>query len=256
LKLNQLVKGNNIEVLYKLSIENDGPFVDCTITSPPYNKQENKNSGGITKAVKYDNYCDSLLEEDYQKQQIELLNQLWYVTNNGGHCFYNHKVRYVDGTAISPFEWINKSFWNVRQEIIWDRIIASNIRGWRYWNVDERIYWLYKPKDENDKGVELKSQWAKMGSIWRFPPEGKIKNHPAPYPTELPRRIIKSLYENGTGKVILDPYVGSGTTAVVAKELGHNYLGIDVSEEYLKSANQRINESSIQNCGLSELFGD
>ena len=255
MKLNLLIKGHSTKIINDL-VKKYGTFVDCTITSPPYNKQENKNAGGIVKAVKYDSYCDSVPEKYYQQEQIKLLDEVWNATKPGGHCFYNHKIRYLDGKAVSPFEWLGQTPWVVRQEIIWDRIIASNIRGWRFWNVDERIYWLYKQTNENDKGVELDSRWAKMFSIWRFPPEGKIKNHPAPYPTELPRRIIKSLYENGTGKVILDPYIGSGTTAVVAKELGHNYIGIDVSEEYLDSARKRIGEASIQECGLSELFGD
>ena len=146
--------------------------------------------------------------------------------------------------------------WVVRQEIIWDRIIASNIRGWRFWNVDERIYWLYKPINENDKGIELNSKFAKMGSIWRFQPESKVKEHPAPFPKELPRRILKSLYPNGEGRIILDPYVGSGTTAVVAKEMGHHYIGIDISEEYLKLAQKRIDETNVHKNSLLELFGD
>lgn len=250
--LDQLHLGNNIDILDKLKFDS----VDCSIFSPPYNKQESKNSGGITKAVIYDNYTDNISETSYQEQQIQVLNKIWVKTKLGGHCFYNHKVRYDDGKAISPFQWLDKCLWVIRQEIIWDRIIASNIRGWRFWNVDERIYWLYKPINENDKGIELNSKFAKMGSIWKFQPEGKVKEHPAPFPKELPRRILKSLYLNGEGRIILDPYVGSGTTAVVAKEMGHHYIGIDISEEYLKLAQKRIDETNVHKNILLELFGD
>jgi len=248
-----LILGTNIEIISDL-ISKNGEFIDCTITSPPYNKYEKKNSGKITKAVIYDNFSDSKPEEFYQQEQIDLLSKIWEGTFPGGSCFYNHKVRYINGSAISPFNWLNKTPWKLKQEIIWDRVIASNIRGWRFWNVDERIYWLYKPLNKNDRGIELKSKWAKMGSIWRFPPETKIKNHPAPFPKELPKRIIMSLYDNNSHKTILDPYIGSGTTAVVAKELGHHYIGIDISESYLKIAKERIDESCVYDTGISQLF--
>lgn len=250
--LNKLICGNNLEVLKK--IENN--FVDCSIFSPPYNKGENKNSGKITKAVMYDSLSDDIPEDEYQKNQVDLLNLVYKVTKDGGHCFYNHKIRYDDGKAIFPIEWISKTQWVVRQEIIWDRIITSNIRGWRFWCVDERIYWLYKPKDLKDKGDELDSRWAQLTSIWRFRPESQVKEHPAPFPKELPTKIIKSLYKDGEGKIILDPYVGSGTTALVAKEHGHNYIGIDISEEYLKIAQKRINETEIIIGNLESLFGE
>lgn len=250
--LSKLICGDCLSVISSMEDES----IDCTVTSPPYNKQENKNSGGITKAVIYDSVSDSLPENVYQDFQINLLNQIFRITKKGGHCFYNHKVRYNNGKAIFPSEWLSKTFWNIRQEIVWDRIIASNIRGWRFWNIDERIYWLYKPIDDKDKGIELDSQWAKMTSIWRFKPECKIKEHPAPFPKELPSRIIQSLYKNGEGRFILDPYVGSGTTALVAKELGHNYIGIDISEEYLKIAQNRIDETEISVGNLESLFGE
>ena len=45
-------------------------------------------------------------------------------------------------------DWLRKTKWTVKQEIIWDRVIAANIRGWRFWQVEERIYWLYKTDRE------------------------------------------------------------------------------------------------------------
>ena len=56
---------------------------------------------------------------------------------------------------LHPIDWLRKTKWVIRQEIIWDRMIAANIRGWRFWQVDERIYWLYKPKNGNIIGEEL-----------------------------------------------------------------------------------------------------
>ena len=75
-----------------------------------------------------------------------------------------------------------------------------------------------------------------MSSIWRFPPE-RNNPHPAPYPLVLPLRIIYSLFDNQKGTVI-DPYIGSGTTAVAAKLLGCDYICIDISDEYIKMAEE------------------
>ena len=107
--------------------------------------------------------------------------------------------------------------------------------------MDERIYWLYKPIDNKLIGEELKSQDAKLTSIWRGVPEGK-NPHPAPFPLWLPARIIISLLGTENKGVVLDPYMGSGTTAVAAKLLGHDYLGIDISETYLEMAQNRLED--------------
>lgn len=139
---------------------------------------------------------------------------------------------------IHPMEWLLKTKWTIRQEIILDRMIAANIRGWRFWQIDERIYWLYKPIGGNKIGQELKSKHALLTSIWRFPPERK-NGHPAPFPLLLPARVIHTFLDDKKG-IVLDPYVGSGTTCLAAKLLGQNYVGIDISKEYVKDAKSRL----------------
>lgn len=174
------------------------------------------------------------------KQQIEVLNEIFRITKPGGSFFYNHKTRWVKGEMIHPIEWLQKTNWTIRQEIVWNRTIAANIRGWRFWQVDERIYWLYKPVDDNKIGKELESKHALLTSIWRFPPERK-NGHPAPFPVVLPTRAIYSIL-NGEGGVVLDPYVGSGTTCIAAKLLGAKYVGIDISKEYVDESNNKLKD--------------
>ncbi|MEA3272041.1 MAG: site-specific DNA-methyltransferase [Patescibacteria group bacterium] len=137
-----------------------------------------------------------------------------------------------------PMDWLRKTKWAVRQEIVWDRMIAANIRGWRFWQVEERIYWLYKPEGKKLIGKELESKHALLSSIWRFSPERK-NPHPAPFPLALPLRAIYSIMDDEKG-IVIDPYGGSGTTLVAAKMLGHEYLGIDISKEYIKLAENRL----------------
>ena len=231
---NKLIHGDTLSVLKEMP---DG-IIDLGITSPPYNKQE-KNNGGLVSKVIYADYKDKLPEKEYQKRQVETLDEIYRVTKDGGSFFYNHKTRWVNGEMFHPMGWLRKTKWVVKQEIIWDRTIAGNIRGWRFWQVEERIYWLYKPIKGNKKGSELDSKDAKMTSIWRSVPENH-NAHPAPFPVWLPARIILSLLSHKRKALVLDPYVGSGTTALASKLLGFDYVGIDISKEYLKYAEDRL----------------
>ena len=231
--MDKIFCGNTLDILKTL----DKDIVDVGITSPPYNKME-KQKGWLVKNVIYDNYKDVKSEEEYQQEQIEVLNEIFRITKEGGSFFYNHKTRWDKGKMLHPMEWLLKTKWCVKQEIIWDRMIAANIRGWRFWQVDERIYWLYKPINNNKIGEELQSKHAQLSSIWRFPPE-RDNPHPAPFPITLPTRIITSILNENEG-LVLDPYCGSGTTLVAAKLLNKKYVGIDISQEYIEYAENRL----------------
>lgn len=235
LKPNSVVCGDTLELLKTIKDNTVG----VGVTSPPYNKKESKNKGWLVSEVIYDKYKDYVNEEEYQKNQIGVLNELFRITKDGGSFFYNHKVRWVNGRMIHPLEWIAKTNWTIRQEIIWDRGIAANIRGWRFWQVEERIYWLYKPIEKNLIGKELESKDALLTSIWRIRPETE-KRHPAPFPVELPLRCLLSVA--APNDIVIDPYCGSGTTLVAAKKLGLKYIGIDISENYVSVAKKRIED--------------
>ncbi len=237
---NKLICGETLTELKKIP----NNFVNLGITSPPYNKQE-KNKGWLVKNVKYDKFKDIKTEKDYQENQIDVLNELFRITKEGGSFFYNHKIRWDRGEMIHPMQWLLKTDWTIKQEIVWDRMIAGNIRGWRFWQVEERIYWLYKPINKNKIGKELLSKHALQTSIWRIRPEGN-NPHPAPFPIELPTRIINSILDDEDG-VVIDPYCGSGTTIIAAKLLNKNFIGIDISQEYLDYAKRRLENYQSEN---------
>ena len=244
----KLIEGDTLNALSKI----DDDVINVGVTSPPYNKQE-KNKGWLVKNVVYDTYKDVLPEQKYQQNQVNVLDEIYRVTAHGGSFFYNHKIRWDRGNMYHPMDWLRKTKWTVKQEIIWDRMIAGNIRGWRFWQVEERIYWLYKPIGNHLIGKELESKDAKLTSIWRGVPENGKKNpHPAPFPLWLPARVIISILGTESQGVVLDPYIGSGTTAVAAKLLGHKYIGIDRSEAYIEMTCARLDKSQSEMSKIQE----
>lgn len=233
MELNKIYVGDTLTTLKGFPSD----FFDITVTSPPYNKMGV--SGGLVDEVKYMKSSDREEENGYQANQCDVLEELLRVTKPGGHLFYNHKLRWVNGRLIHPMEWLFMSKWDLRQEIIWDRQIAAQLRGWRFWQTEERIYWMQRGLV---KGEELASRHAMMTSVWRIRPENRFPEHPAPFPVAIPTRCIYSVADTKTGLNILDPYCGIGSTLVVANTLQHNYIGIDICEEYVKLAKERLQD--------------
>ena len=247
METNTILSGDTLSKLKTLPTD----YFDVGVTSPPYNKGE-RDKGWLVNKVVYDTANDRKGESQYQDEQIKVLNELYRIMRPGGSFFYNHKLRWVRGWMIHPYQWVSRTKWVIRQEIVWQRKIAGNIRGWRFWQVDERIFWLNKPRDGEEHepiGKELEPKHAKLTSIWEIRPEGKIDWIPDPFPLALPTRCIYSVLDENKGRVI-DPYAGSGTTLVAAKLLGHEYLGIEISEEYRKRALERIENAELERLQL------
>lgn len=101
----------------------------------------------------------------------------------------------------------------------------------------EYIYVFWKPGETTINRNKLsRSEWAEWGSrgVWNIPSVRSNREHPAKFPIELPRRLIRLLSE--PGDLILDCFVGSGTTAVAAIREGRDYIGLELQEEYVKLA--------------------
>ena len=244
--LNEVITGDVLTELQKLPDSS----IDITVTSPPYNKGTKK-KGWLVSSETYTNFDDYMPEEDYQVWQVKVLNELFRVTRPGGSLFYNHKIRWDKGKLIHPYTWIPESNWYLRQEIIWDRMLAGNLRGWRFFQVDERIYWLYKPIEDHIVGKELESRHAKISSIWKLKPAKRMDSHPAPFPIELPVRAIYSM-PGDSPKTILDPFCGTGTTLVAAKILGHRFVGIDISPTYVAYTKKRLEKCEREKSQVEE----
>lgn len=222
---------------FKLMQEMPPDFIDCTITSPPYNKGDT--GAVLVPKIKYDCYEDNIPEEQYQQNQIDILNQLYRVTKLGGSCFYNHKSRWSKGKPIHPFSWIGKSKWQMRQMIVWNRKLTGNLRAWRFYQTHEELWWLWKDNGESPGKNQINMAQASFGTVWNIPPyQNKEIKHPCLFPPEIPARFM--LATTNVDDIIFDPFAGCGTTLVVANQLGRRYIGVDISQEYVKICNDRI----------------
>lgn len=222
----------------------DDESIDLIITSPPYNKMGlNGNQKGVkwVGTIDYgnDKNIDNKPEDEYQKWQIDILNECFRVLKKDGSMFYNHKNRIIKGKGeiSNPYSWIIKTDFKVRQEIIWDRGSTGDVNRRRYLPTTEKIFWLTK----SEKPIfDRKIDTPFKKEVWSFPFSTNTE-HPAPFPIELPNNIIHCI-KNDRNITVLDPFMGSGTVAVSAKQYGCNYIGFELLPEYIEMSEKRIRE--------------
>lgn len=211
--------------------------VNLIVTSPPYNLGNStgngmKNGSGSkwpkTKLREgYDTTQDNLPHDVYVNWQKECLSAMMRLLPDDGAIFYNHKWRVQKG-VIQDRQDIVEEF-PVRQIIIWKRNGGINFNSGYFLPTYEVIYLICKPK------FKLAAKANAVGDVWGIP-HAKNNPHPAPFPVELAKRCIQST----NAEVILDPFIGSGSTAIAAEILNRNWIGIEVSKDYCKTANERI----------------
>ncbi len=233
LPLNQIICGDVLSELKKLP---DGS-VDLIVTSPPYNLK-NSTGNGMKNGSKgkwanaalqkgYTHHSDNMPHKEYVEWQRNCLDEMMRIIPEDGAIFYNHKWR-VQGGTLQDRQDIVGDF-PVRQIIIWRRKGGFNFNPGYFLPTYEVIYLIAKPK------FKLVPKANGHGDVWEFTQEMNNK-HPAAFPVSLIDRIISST----TAKVILDPFMGSGTTAVSALQNNRNYIGIDISPDYCEMAEKRI----------------
>ncbi|MDP6863846.1 MAG: DNA methyltransferase [Candidatus Poseidoniaceae archaeon] len=223
--------------------------VQLVVTSPPYNASKD--------------YDEDLSLSDYLGLLHDVFAECYRVLSPGGRMVVN-----VANLGRKPYiplaSHINLIMHEIgflhRGEIIWDKSAsAGSSCAWGSFqsasnpclrDIHEYLlvfskgdYKLARSKTERAEGridTIVKEEFIHhTKSIWSFPTESARRvNHPAPFPVELPRRCIE-MYTYA-GDVVLDPFLGSGTTAVAAKMCGRRYVGLDLSEEYCAIAEERL----------------
>ena len=231
--INKIICGDCLEIMKGF----EDSCIDLFVTSPPYNLKNSSGNGmkdgrggkwaNAELLNGYKNYDDDMPYEKYCEWQRECLNEMMRLLKDDGAIFYNHKWRVQRGLLQDRHE-ILQGF-PVRQIIIWKRAGGINFNAGYFLPTYEVIYMIAKPN------FKLAEKANRYGDVWEIKQE-MHNPHPAPYPEELTDRIISST----NAKLIVDPFGGSGTTAISAIKNKRNYILIEKSKEYCDMAEKRI----------------
>lgn len=228
----QLYNGDCLELMKELPEQ----CIDCVVTSPPYNLGGDFhicNNGHRTTYGGYNGFGDNLPESDYQDNQVRVLSTLYRIIKEKAFCFYVHKERIVDNNIISPIEWIKRTDWKISQTIVLDFGSTANVDKRRFFPVHEFIYILCKNKNARLNNSDC------LTSVWKAKKTPrKITGHPATFDLQIPINCISA--STREGDVVLDPYMGTGTTGAASKQLNRKFIGIELDKNYFEIAKKRI----------------
>lgn len=242
----------------------DANSIDIIITSPPYNI-----------GVDYGSHDDRMPFDAYLSWMNQFGRACKRVLKDDGSLFFNIGDKSSDELkAFEVAKRVNNENLKLQNTIHWIKSISipeenvsvghfKPVNSKRFLNnCHEYIFHFTKNKDvELDKlsiGVpyadksnigrwnSAKKDLRDRGNVWYIPYKTvrSEKEHPAMFPERLPEMCLK-LHGYSRSTVVLDPFVGSGTTCVVAKRLGCNYLGFDVDPKYVSVAKQKLYQQRI-----------
>ena len=245
--VNKIIVGDSEEVLKEIPDN----CIDLIFTSPPYNF-----------GLEYQNHKDGVNWDEYFGKLFRIFKECIRILKYGGRIVVNVQPLFSDYIPIhhiiSNFFMENKLIW--KGEILWEKHNYNcKYTAWGSWKSPSNPYLKYTweflevfskgtlkhqgdPKNADITAEEFK-EW--VYAKWEISPENNMRKfgHPAMFPEELAKRVIKLF--SFRGDVVLDPFNGVGTTTVVAKKLGRKFIGIDISEDYCKKAEERL--KTVQN---------
>ncbi len=234
--------------------------VDVIITSPPYNL-----------SVSYESYNDDISYEDYLKFTKDWLIKGYDLVKDDGRLCLNIPLDKNKGgqqSVYADFTTIAKSVgWRYHSTIIWNEQNISRRTAWGSWMKAsapyviapvEVIVILYKKNWKKTSGSQQSDitrdefiNWT--NGVWNFSGESKTKiGHPTPFPIELPTRCIKLF--SFIDDLILDPFLGSGTTLIACMLTNRKGIGIELEEKYCKLAKERVMQNTKKMTSLMDFM--
>ena len=246
--MNKIFCGDAEQVM-KENIKDES--VHLIITSPPYNL-----------GIEYDNHDDNRDYQSYLDDLFRVWQECYRVIVNGGRCCINvpnitinKKYYSLSSDIVKQMEKIG---FIMRGDILWYKQVCSSRTAWGSWkspsnpNIIQPYEFVLvfckgtKKLEGNKDDIDItREEFIEYSNgFWHITPETrKDIKHPCPFPENLVYRLIK--FYSYKGNVVLDPFSGSGTTALVAKKTGRQYVAIDKSEEYTQIAIDRLNTNKV-----------
>jgi len=223
--------------------------VDLVFTSPPYNMRTRIRDGEYTErehsdhfSKKYTEFEDAMPIEDYYNFHKVILSEMLRMSQL---VFVN--IQIVTGSKEAWFRLIGDFHLFIKDVIVWDK---GEGQPAMHDSVINRSYELILAMESNAKAGRAFSRRyfarGEMPDMWRFGRGGDrgVNGHGAVFPVEVAAKAI--LGWTRADSTILDPFLGSGTTAVACKQLGRKCIGIEISERYLEIAVRRLAQMQIE----------
>ena len=219
---------------------------DLVLTSPPYNMRTRIRNGKYTTreksehfSKKYSDFGDDLPIDKYSDFHREVIKEMLRISKT---VFINFQI--VTGSKEAWFHLIGEFNKNIKDIIVWDKGFGQPAMHGSVMNKGyELILILEDPSKAGRAFTNSTFKRGEMQDIWRLGRggKGKIKGHGALFPETLAKKII----DNWESDLILDPFMGSGTTLVAAKQLGRKAIGIEISEKYCEIAKNRLAQNAL-----------
>lgn len=234
-----LIHGDCLERMKKIP---DGS-VDLVLTSPPYNMNLRIRNGKycsrqIVKelSTKYKSYSDNMPMDDYFEFNKSVLSECLRVSDL---VFYN--VQFLTGNKPALFRLIGEFSEKIKEFIVWDKVNAQPAIGEGVLNSQfEVLLVLQNSKPESRKFDSSQFKRGTISNHWSIKRGKKThKEHGAVFPIELAEKVIKNF--SSKGGVILDPFMGTGTTGMACKNLDRSFIGIELDSDYFKHCEDNLN---------------
>lgn len=248
----QVNKIHNIDCFTGLNQLSDD-YIDLIVTSPPYNVDLGNNKYNKNP---YDMYNDNLDHKDYLSWLESVFAICYRKLKSGGRVCINIGDG-KNGAVPTSSDIIQFMCGNLKYipmtHIIWNKQQASSRTAWGSFNLpsspsfptpfEHILVFAKESRKLSYKGVTdlIKKEFIDWSlALWTIAPENRQKQfgHPAMFPEEIPRRLIKMF--SWMGALVVDPFNGAGTTTKVARELGRNFIGFEISKEYCEIAESRL----------------
>ena len=244
MKLNKIYQEDCLSTLKKMKDDS----VDVVITSPPYNMNLRIRNGKycsrqIVKEIstKYTEFSDNLPIEEYNEFHTNVLKELLRVSDL---IFYN--IQIVTGSKRSIFKMIGEFSENLKEIIVWDKGNGQPAMQQQVLNRRTELILIF------EKDYPISRQFRKRGEfkrgtlddLWLIKRGKKVggENHGAVFPEELVSTILENFSKEDD--IIYDPFMGTGTTAVVAKQLNRKFIGSEISQRYIEIAEERLKKTN------------
>jgi modification methylase len=193
--------------------------------------------GTKSRRIEYENFDDCMDPEDYDIWQKKVISECLRILKPTGSLFYNHQPIQKKHQEIFPKYVFD---FPLKQMIIWDRKNTPKLDKSYFFPTIEYIFWIQKTKDSRVKFDRKNALFNKV--IWGINPDKKNK-FPAPFPMELPLNCIEACTEEGD--LVYDPFMGSGTVALAAKQTNRNYIGSELGD--IDKINERLENGRESN---------